>query len=457
MELQQYLQIVRRYWRSTLATVLACIVLAALFTLLQKPTYTSTSSVFLTVESGGTAGELSQGATYAERQVTSYVSVATTALVLDPVIQELGLDTTPARLASQLSVSAPSSTSIIKISAEDGSPTGAAELSNAVANSLLNAVDELAPPGPEGNRLVSATIIDSALVPTSPSAPRPTMNLALGGLLGLLLGFGQAVLRSVLDTRVRTADDVEEITEAPVLASINTMDTSADRAAPVEGVAWANAEAYRRLRTNVGFVGLGGERRSSMVVTSSVAGEGKTQTATNLARVLAEAGESVLLVDADLRRPQVADRMRIDSQLGLSDVLTGRGSFHELVIDVLPGHLAVLPAGTVPPNPSELLGSEAMAHLLATVERQYDYVLFDAPPLLPVTDSVVLAAQAGGAIVVARSGVVRDRQLEEALEVLDAGEVTTLGIVLNDVPLSRGDAYAGYYSSYAADRPTASR
>lgn len=457
MELQQYLQIVKRYWRSTLATVLVCIALAALFTLLQKPTYTSTSSVFLTVESGGTAGELSQGATYAERQVTSYVSVATTALVLDPVIQELGLDTTPARLAGRLSVSAPASTSIIKVSAEDGSPTGAAELSDAVANSLRNAVDELAPPGPEGNRLVSATIIDSARVPTTPSAPRPAMNLALGGLLGLVLGFGQAVLRSVLDTRVRTTDDVEEITEAPVLASINTMDTSADRAAPIEGVAWANAEAYRRLRTNVGFVGLGGERRSSMVVTSSVAGEGKTQTATNLARVLAEAGESVLLVDADLRRPQVADRMRIDSQLGLSDVLTGRGTLHELLIDVLPGRLVVLPAGTVPPNPSELLGSEAMAHLLTTVERQYDYVIFDAPPLLPVTDSVVLAAQAGGAIVVARSGVVRDRQLEEALELLNAGEVTTLGIVLNDVPLSKGDAYAGYYSSYSADRSAVGR
>ncbi|SDL81876.1 polysaccharide biosynthesis tyrosine autokinase [Tessaracoccus oleiagri] len=447
MELQQYLQIVRRYWRSTLATVLACIVLAALFTLLQKPTYTSTSSVFLTVESGGTAGELSQGATYAERQVTSYVSVATTALVLDPVIQELELDSTPARLAGKLSVSAPASTSIIKIAAEDDSATGAAELSNAVANSLLNAVDELAPPGPEGNRLVSATVIDSALIPASPSAPRPALNLALGGLLGVVLGLGQAILRSVLDTRVRTTDDVAEITEAPVLASINTIDTSADRAAPVDGVAWANAEAYRRLRTNVGFVGLGGERRSSMVVTSSVAGEGKTQTATNLARVLAEAGESVLLVDADLRRPQVANRMRLDSQLGLSDVLTGRGRLQELVINVIPGRLAVLPAGTVPPNPSELLGSEAMAHLLTSVERQYDYVVFDAPPLLPVTDSVVLAAQAGGAVVVVRSGVVKTTQLEGAVELLRAGEVTIFGIVLNDVPLSRADAYAGYYSS----------
>lgn len=141
--------------------------------------------------------------------------------------------------------------------------------------------------------------------------------------------------------------------------------------------------------------------------------------------------------------------MRLDSELGLSDVLSGRGSFQDLVLEVVPGNLSVLPAGTVPPNPSELLGSEAMAHLLASVERQFDYVLFDAPPLLPVTDAVVLSAQAGGAIVVARSGAVRRPQLDAALDLLEAGEVTLLGLVLNDVPAARGGAY-DYYSSHAA-------
>ena len=178
------------------------------------------------------------------------------------------------------------------------------------------------------------------------------------------------------------------------------------------------------MRTNVGFVALGGERQRSMVITSSVRGEGKTETAVNLARVLAAAGESVLLVDADLRAPQVAQRMGLDGALGLSDVLTGRGTLEALTIEAAPGRLTVLPAGTVPPNPSELLGSDAMAHLLTTAERQYDYVLFDAPPLLPVTDSVVLSAQAGGAIVVARSGLVRRPQLEAAVDLLKQGDVT---------------------------------
>ncbi|NLE96915.1 MAG: chromosome partitioning protein, partial [Propionibacterium sp.] len=267
MELQQYLQIVRRYWRSTLATVFLCIAVAAGVTLVQSPTYTASSSIFLTVEAGGSAGELSQGATYAERQVSSFVAVATTAMVLDPVIDELGLDQTPAQLADQLSVTAPSSTAIIRVAAQDESAEHAAALSNAVAASLERSVETLAPPGPDGTRLVSATMIDAAPVPTAPSAPRPAMNLALGGLLGVLLGVGQAILRSILDTRIRTAEDVTAVTSHPLLASVahnNTAD--AGRAAESDGIQWANAEAYRKLRTNVGFVGLGGERRSSMVV-----------------------------------------------------------------------------------------------------------------------------------------------------------------------------------------------
>ncbi|MBK8463261.1 MAG: polysaccharide biosynthesis tyrosine autokinase [Nigerium sp.] len=450
MELQQYLQILRRYWRSTLATLLTCIVLAASYTLLQPPTYTATSSVFLTVESGGTAGELSQGATYAERTVTSYVKVATTAVVLQPVIDELSLDLTPEQLARKLTVTSPTSTQIITVTASDDSPTQAAALSNAVSQKLLAAVDELAPAGPGGARLVSATVIDSAAAPASPASPRPTVNLALGGLLGLLLGAGQAILRSTLDTRIRTSDDLEEVTDAPILASIGRIEVNAQRASVPGNANWANAEAYRRLRTNVGFVGLGGERRSSIVVTSSVSEEGKTQTAINLARVLAHAGDSVLLVDADLRRPQVARRIGLDGDLGLSDVLTGHATLDELTIDIAAGHLAVLPAGVVPPNPSELLGSRAMAQLIEAAERKYDYVLFDTPPLLPVTDAVVLAAQTGGAIVVARSGIIRKPLLERALEILDAGDVTMLGLVLNDVVHGKSSPYGSYYESYVS-------
>ncbi|MBB1512575.1 polysaccharide biosynthesis tyrosine autokinase [Tessaracoccus sp. MC1627] len=447
MELEQYLRIVQRYWRSSLATLFACIAIAAVVTLLQKPTYSSTASVFLAVESGGTAGELSQGATYAERQVKSFVTVATSAMVLEPVISNLRLDLTRGEVAGKLTVTAPIATSVIEIQAEDRDPALAADLANSVADSLQAAVGQLAPPSPDGAALVSATVIDTAQVPIAPTAPRPAVNLALGAVLGLMLALGQAVLRSLADTRLRTTQDIEALTDAPVLASVGRIITSAGRAADDDGQHWQNAEAYRRLRTNVGFLGLGGERRSSFVVTSATAGEGKTETVINLARVLAQAGESVLLIDADLRRPQVGARLHLDGELGLSDVLSGRAGFSDLVFKVGAGTLDVLPAGTIPPNPSELLGSEAMAQLLASVERQYDFVLFDSPPLLPVTDAIVLSAQTGGAVLVTRSGVVRRAHVAEAIHMMDTADVSLLGVVLNDVPVRAGEAYAAYYSA----------
>lgn len=452
MELQQYLRIVRRYWRSATATVLLCVVVAAAVTLLQKPTYTASSTLFLAVESGDTAGELSQGATYAERQVKSFVSVATTAVVLEPVIAELSLDMTPGQLKDKLTVTSPTATSLIDISVTNGNPENAATIANAVADSLRRAVDDLAPAGATGAKLVSATAIDPAIAPATPTSPRPKVNLALGLVLGALLGVGQAVLRSVLDTRLRTVDDLAELTDAPLLGAVGHAGTPGSRDSD-RAPQWANAEAYRRLRTNIGFVGLGGERRPSMVMTSSISTEGKTETAVNLAKVLAQAGESVLLIDADLRWPRVAERMGLDSELGLSDVLTGRGSLQDLVVEVVPGSLSVLPAGTVPPNPSELLGSEAMAHLLARVERQFDHIIFDSPPLLPVTDAVVLAAQTGGAVMVARSGVVKRPQFESSLRILESGAVTLLGVVLNDAPADASGGY-GYHGEYTSRPPS---
>lgn len=445
MEIQKYLRLLGRYWRSVVAVGLLSLITAAGFTLLQAPVYTATSSLFLSVESGDSAGDLAQGANYAERQVKSFVTVATSAIVLQPAIDELKLGMTTEQLARTISVSTPTGTSIVRVAARDAEPDHAARLANAVAANLAKAVHSLAPSALDGNRLVSATVIDEALPPVNRTSPRPAVNLAAGLVLGLVLGVGQAVVRSQLDTKLRSVGDVEELSDAPLLGVIGHRDTSSGARQVASREQWATSEAYRRLRTNVGFVGLGGERRPSLVMTSSVSSEGKTETAVNLARVLSEAGESVLLVDADLRRPHVAPRMGLDSQLGLSDVLTGRGDLRDLLIPVS-SSLSVLPAGTIPPNPSELLGSEAMAHLLIAVEREFDHVIFDAPPLLPVTDAVVLAAQTSGAIVVARSGKVTKPEFEAAGDVLQAGSVALLGVVLNDVPQNLNSTYGGYYA-----------
>ncbi|MEO4039283.1 polysaccharide biosynthesis tyrosine autokinase [Micrococcus antarcticus] len=446
MDLQQYLQTFRKYWRSILTVLSVCVGAALVFTFLQTPKYSSTSSALIAVDTAASAGELSSGALYAERQVSSFVALADSALVLDPVIDELGLDVTPQALRSRVSVSAPAGTSIVDVTVTDTNAGRAAEIANAITASLKNVTSDVVPTGPDGDEIVTVTVVEPASESSRPVSPRPVVNIALGLIAGVVLGLGQALVRRLLDSRIRTRDDLEEITDAPVLASVvhhKGSDRAKDEAAPARGTAWASDESYRKLRTAVGFVALGGERRSSIVVTSSVQGEGKTETSTNLAKVLAETGARVLLVDADLRRPQVGARLGLDDELGLSDVLTGRADLNDVLLSV--DDLSVLTAGTVPPNPSELLGSEAMAELLALVEAHFEYVILDAPPLLPVTDAVVLSHQAGGAVVVARAGVARQNQLTEALSILEAADASVYGVVLNDVPVSQIDGYSQYY------------
>lgn len=442
MDLQQYLQTFRKYWRSTLAVLLLCTGAAVAFTYVQTPKYSSTSSALIAVDTAASAGELSSGAIYAERQVSSFVALADSALVLEPVIDELGLDVTPQALRSRVSVSAPAGTSIVDVTVTDTNAGRASEIANAITASLKNVTSDVVPTGPDGDEIVTVTVVEPATESSRPVSPRPVLNIALGLIAGLVLGLGQALVRRLLDSRIRTRDDLEDITDAPVLATV-VHHKGSSKAAHARGKAGASGESYRKLRTAVGFVALGGERRSSIVVTSSVQGEGKTETSTNLAKVLAEAGARVLLVDADLRRPQVGVRLGLDDELGLSDVLTGRADLNDVMLSV--DDLSVLTAGTVPPNPSELLGSEAMAELLALLETHFEYVILDAPPLLPVTDAAILSHQAGGAVVVARSGVARQNQLTEALSILEGADASVYGVVLNDVPVSQIDGYFQYY------------
>ena len=441
MELPDYVNLVRRYWRSIVATALVVLGLATAASFVQQRMWTSTASLYIAVESGGNAGELSQGATYAERQVKSFVEVATSPYVLQPVIEELGLNITPAALAKNLTVVAPLNTSVIAISVQAETPEQAAERANAAAASLARAVDQLSPQGSRDERLVQATVIQPASPAERPTSPRILQYVLIGLLLGVLLGLAQALARDKLNTRVRSAEDIAQITNTPLIGAISRYQQT-----PHTSGYSPTDEAFRTLRTNLSFLGLAGERRPSIVLTSSIASEGKTETAIRLAKTLAQAGEKVLLVDADLRRPQVAARMGLEGAAGLSHALSGQATAWELLQPGEVNGLDVLAAGAVPPNPAELLASDAMQAFLRLAEDRYDYVILDSPPLLPVTDAAVLASAAGGAIVVARSRVVSQQELATGLYSLSSAGATVIGIVLNDsLP---EDGVASHSSSY---------
>lgn len=447
MELRDYLAVLRQYWRSVAAVIVLGVLAAATFSLLVTPTYTSKTSLFFSVSGANSASDLAQGTTYTGKQVESYAEVATSPLVLQPVIDQLGLDMTSAALAANVTVTVPTNTSVIDVSVVDTDPEHAGAIAAAVGTELVGAVSALSPDTGAGLESVEATIITPATVPMAPTTPNVPQNLVLGLLLGVFLGAGQAILRDTLDTRVRTATDIAHVTDAPIIGQIALDEASEEGGALVsDHPSSPQAEAFRRLRTNLQFLDAG-NGTSSFVFTSSLADEGKTHTAVNTALTLADAGVRVLLIDADLRKPSVARLLGLESAAGLSTVLIGRAELAEVVQPAGRSSVDVLTSGPVPPNPAELLGSPAMFALLAHATATYDVVILDAPPLLPVTDAAILSRMTSGALLVVGSGEVRRPQLSGALDSLEAVEGRVLGIVLNKLQ-GRDVGYGGYYHRY---------
>jgi polysaccharide biosynthesis transport protein len=289
---------------------------------------------------------------------------------------------------------------------------------------------------------------DCALRPEA--GTRWRRNLGVGLILGLLLGLGVAVLRHVLDTRVRNEDDVRSLTDSPILGVV-----AYNQNVPSHPVILrdqpqaAPSEAVRRLRTNLQFIDIA-NRPKSIVISSSIPGEGKSTLAINLAVSLADTGSRVILVDADLRQPSIADYVGIEGRVGLTTVLIGRAAVEDVVQPLGATSLDLLPAGQIPPNPSELLGSMTMAVLLEQLSAVYDMVLLDSPPLLPVTDAVVLSKLAGGALVVVGADRIHRQQLQQSLESLETAGAHIFGIVMNKIAVREARAYGygyGYPSS----------
>lgn len=464
MELQDYLRVLRKRWRLVALCTLLALGGAAGATLMTTPVYSAQAQLFISASSPvSDLNSAYQGGSFTLQRVKSYADIVSTPPVTQPVIDSLGLDVTPQELANRIKATNPLDTVLLEISVSDPDPRLARDITNAVASQFTQVVRRLETPTGGGRPLVKVTLVKAAETPEQPDSPRPTLNLALGLLVGLAIGVGGAVLRETLDTSVTSTEEVKQITGGPVLGVVPEDPRAASQPLVDESTSVHNprVEAYRQLRTNLQFVDVDHPVRA-LVVTSAIPVEGKTVTAANLAIAMAESGRRVVLIEADLRRPRTADYFGMEGAVGLTNVLIGQASAHDLLQQFARLPLWVLASGPLPPNPSELLGSHQMGELLKELGEESDVVLLDAPPLLPVTDAAVLATQCDGALLVARHGHTTRDQIAGAVAALDQVGAHLLGTVINRVPVKSGTAYGYSYGySYAAaatgDLPTVHR
>jgi capsular exopolysaccharide synthesis family protein len=452
MELSDYLRVLRAHWMGVLSIVVAAVAAAALFNLTQPKVYAADATGFVSAGNDNNPALGSVADTLAKSRAKSYVDIATSRATAKDVIDQLDLQQSPSSLIGSISVDQPLDTVLIKITARASTPLGAQRLANAWVTALADQVAVIENPTGKAHAALKIVPIESAALPSAPVSPRVKVNLLIGLVIGLLLGLGYALVRNQLDRRLRSASAVEQQFGVTVVGAIPAASDLAHEPhqpapIPVEQRSArlrpsAAAEAFRKLRTNLQFMDVDNPPRV-IVVTSPQQGDGKSTVATNLAAALAVTGEKVTLLDGDLRRPSVAESMALAEGAGLTDLLVGRVA----VDDVAQPHgehpnLRVIAAGGTPPNPSELLGSQAMRKLLRTLAED-TVVIVDAPPLLPVTDAAVLTAVSDGAFVVISSGKTLDSELGAALEHIHAVHGKALGVIFNKV--TRRDSEAGYY------------
>jgi capsular exopolysaccharide synthesis family protein len=451
MDLRDYARVIGKRWLPILVITILGLAAAGLFTYVSPKVYTAETQSFVAISNTGQSnGDILSGATFAQQRVRSYTQLVTSPAVLQPVIDELQLDTTVEALAKNVSASSPLDTVLINVQAKDGKPQQAADIANATAKQLGLVIEQLETPTGAKSSPVKVTLTDPAAPPPGQSSPRPLLNLALGLLIGLALGLAYAFVRESLDTRIKSIDDLTAIMGQAPLGAISFDAKASGKPLVALDQRAVRSESFRSIRTNLQFVNVD-KPPQVVVITSAVPGEGKTTSSCNLAITMAQSGQKVVLVECDLRRPRVADYLEISGAVGLTNVLTGQTPLEDAIIPWNRGQLAVLTSGTLPPNPSELLGSHQMVALLERLKLTYDAIVVDAPPLLPVTDGAVIAHAADGAVLVVRHGHTTSEQVRRATEILEQAGAVLLGTVVNFVPVARrpykSDSY-GYYSAY---------
>ncbi|HMB96033.1 MAG TPA: polysaccharide biosynthesis tyrosine autokinase, partial [Tepidisphaeraceae bacterium] len=298
---------------------------------------------------------------------------------------------------------------------------------------------------------LNVSVLETAKPGSLPVSPKRAQSLGIALVVGLMMGVGGAMLRDMMDQRLRSAEEIASVLDLPILGGIPHIIgkfAAIERGQEISLRPHSDvAEAYRTIRTAVYF-GLAEEKEAkTILITSPAPGDGKTTTISNLAIAIAQAGRSVLVIDADCRRPVQHKIFKLHDGPGLSSLLAGKATLEQVIQKTNVDHLEIMPCGSLPHNPAELLNSQVFVDLLSEVSKRYDQVLVDSPPVVPVTDARILAASCDVTILVLRADRSTRKLAEHARDALSSVGANLLGVVVNDVPRGK-EGYGYYYYGY---------
>ena len=436
------------------------------------PTYQSTAMFYvnnssLSSLSDAALSSISSADISASRGlVKTYIVILNTRETLTDVIDYAGVDRTYGQLKGMIAAESVDGTEVFRVVVTNPDPQEAEAIANAIAYILPNRIKDII----DGT---SAKVVESAVAASRPSSPNYTKNTMIGFLAGFVLMAAIVVIRELMDITVRTEEDIAQCSKHPVLAAVPDMEAHSkggyyygygkqyDKAKIKAGkqvelvggnISFAAAEAYKLLRTKLQFSFVDECECRVIGVSSAMAGEGKSLSSVNLAYSLSQLGNSVLLIDCDMRRPSLADKLPIKKTPGLSDFLTGQAQAENLIqfcgIKADERAFHAISSGRTPPNPMELLSSVKMERTINTLREKYDYIIMDLPPVGEVGDALAAAKLTDGMLVVVRQDYCDRIALNSAIRQFEFVDAKVLGIVFNCASDNGGGYGKKYYKKY---------
>ncbi|MCL6472839.1 MAG: polysaccharide biosynthesis tyrosine autokinase [Firmicutes bacterium] len=457
VELKDFLKVITKYKHLIILGTLICLVATIVVTVYTPPTYEASLQLLVSqkqvvVGDSSTAGESYQAILTSERLAKTFSQMIENRSTAEKVIDKLNIPVLPTDLTKRIKAEPIRDTQLINITVQDKNPAQAQQIANTIGVVFKKMVEDIETTNKktgDSQTLVSISIVEPAIEPTEPVSPRPVLNAVFAFIIGLLVSITLAFLLNYMDTTIKDVDEVERLCGLVSLGQIPKIPKGSNELIVKTEPRSIVAEAFRMLRTNIQYINFESTIKT-LVVTSAGVSEGKTLFCANFAAVMARAGYRVLVVGCDLRRPRLHQLFNLSNDVGLANILIGTAGLDKAIQRTDIKDLDIVVSGPTPPNPVDLLESKRMERFLEEVNRRYDFIILDSPPISTITDALVLVSQTDGVLLLARHGVTNRQAFVDAKAALDKVNARVIGFALN--ASEKTGAYNYYQRAYVEER-----